>query len=195
MKYYTYLLAACLCWLVCSCSTPKATEQHSHHSLQIDTVAVQRQVDGRLAVWQQRMDTFFSERIDQLVSEQHESEQQHETIHETVTETVDSLGRKVRQEQRTISRDISREMQQTEQRISRQLESRLQCAIDSMDSIWRMRYDSLGARVARSDSSSVSKTPVGDSRPLMQRISDRVAWFGFGVVAMFLIFIFIKHRK
>ena len=152
------------------------------------------QTEKQLSQWHSEMTQFFTDRLDQFVSQQQQSEQQHETIQETVIETVDSLGRKVRQEQRTISRDVTREMLLTEQRLTRELENRLQCTVDSMDSCWQIRYDSLAARVNVSDSSSVSKTPAGDNRPLMDRIWDKALWFGIGVVMVVLFLIYTKRR-
>lgn len=183
-----------MCALLAGCGTPRMVEEHHHHHYEADTAAVQKQIDSQLTQWHSEMQQFFSDRLEQFTSQQQQSEQQHETIQETVTETVDSLGRKVRQEQRTISRDVTRELLLTEQRLTRELENRLQCAVDSMDSCWQMKYDSLAARVAVSDSSSLSKTPAGDNRPLMDRIWDKALWFGVGVVVVLLL-IFSKRKS
>ena len=183
-----------MCALLAGCGTPRVVEEHHHHHYEADTAAVQKQIDSQLSQWHSEMQQFFSDRLEQFTSQQQQSEQQHETIQETVTETVDSLGRKVRQEQRTISRDVTRELLLTEQRITRELESRLQSTVDSIDSCWQMKYDSLSARVAQSDSSSVSKTPAGDNRPLMDRIWERVLWFCFGVVLVIVIVFSYKRR-
>ena len=101
--------------------------------------------------------------MNQYVSQQKQSEQQHEVITETVTTTLDSLGREIRQEQRTISRDISREQQIIEQRLTREFESRLQTAISELDSSWQSRYDSIQSSMVREDSTSMEKTPVSGS--------------------------------
>jgi hypothetical protein len=109
------------------------------------------------------MDSAWSERVNQYVSQQQQSEQQHEVITETVTTTLDSLGREIRQEQRTISRDITREQQVIEQRLTREFESRLHSAISKLDSSWQSRYDSIQSSMVREDSTSMEKTPVGGS--------------------------------
>lgn len=186
MKHLCVIIA---CALLAGCGTPRMVEEHHHHHYEADTAAVQKQIDSQLSQWHSEMQQFFSDKLEQFTSQQQQSEQQHETIHETVTETIDSLGRKVRQEQRTISRDVTRELLLTQQRITRELETRLQSTVDSIDSCWQMKYDSLSAWVAQIDSSSVSKTPAGDNRPLMDRIWDKAVWFGFGsIVVVFILF-------
>jgi type IV pilus biogenesis protein CpaD/CtpE len=189
-----YLLSIIMCALLAGCGTPRVIEEHHHHHYEADTAAVQKQIDSQLSQWHSEMQQFFSDRLEQFTSQQQQSEQQHETIQETVTETIDSLGRKVRQEQRTISRDVTRELLLTEQRITRELETRLQSTVDSIDSCWQMKYDSLSARVAQSDSSSVSKTPAGDNRSLMDRIWDKAVWFGFGSIVVVFILFSYKRR-
>ena len=160
-----------LCALFTDCSTPRAVEEHHHHHYEADTAAVHAQVDARLTSWHAEMKVFFRERMEQFVSQQQQTEHQQETITETVTVSLDSMGREIRQEQRTISRDISRELQSVEQHITREYEQRLMVAIDSLDAVYRQRYDSLQAHVARLDSSMVKKTPVAqDNRPWYQRL-------------------------
>ena len=190
-----YLLSFIMVALLAGCSTPRVVEEHHHHHYQADTAAVYKQTEKQLSQWHSEMQQFFTDRLDQFVSQQQQSEQQHETIQETVTETVDSLGRKVRQEQRVISRDVTRELQLTEQRLTRELEQRLQCTVDSIDSCWLSKYDSLAAHVAVIDSSSVKKTPAGDNRPLMDRIWDKALWFGFGVILVVLFFLFLDNKN
>lgn len=189
-----YLLSFIMLVVLAGCSTPRVVEEHHHHHYQADTAAVYEQTEKQLSQWHSEMQQFFTDRLDQFTSQQQQSEHQQETIQETVTETVDSLGRKVRQEQRVISRDVTRELQLTEQRLTRELEQRLQCTVDSIDSCWLSKYDSLAAHVAMIDSSSVSKTPVGDCRPLMDRIWDKALWFGFGVAVFVLMFLLSKKR-
>ena len=190
-----YLLSFIMVALLAGCSTPRVVEEHHHHHYQADTAAVYQQTEKQLSQWHSEMQQFFTDRLDQFTSQQQQSEHQQETIQETVTETVDSLGRKVRQEQRVISRDVTRELQLTEQRLTRELEQRLQCTVDSIDSCWLSKYDSLAAHVAMIDSSSVSKTPVGDCRPLMDRIWDKALWFGLGVVIVVLFLIYSKRKS
>ena len=192
MKHLCVLL---LVALLAGCSTPRVVEEHHHHHYQADTAAVYKQTEKQLSQWHSEMQQFFTDRLDQFTSQQQQSEQQHETIQETVTETVDSLGRKVRQEQRVISRDVTRELQLTEQRLTRELEQRLQCTVDSIDSCWLSKYDSLAAHVAVIDSSSVKKTPAGDNRPLMDRIWDKALWFGFGVILVVLFLLFFDNKR
>ena len=148
-------------WLT-SCTTTKVTE-NAHSLYKSDSTQIQRLIDIRIRSIQQQMDSVWSERMNQYVSQQQQSEQQHEVITETVTTTLDSLGREIRQEQRTISRDISREQQIIEQRLTREFESRLQTAISELDSSWQSRYDSIQAVTVREDSISVEKTPVSGS--------------------------------
>ena len=137
--------------------------ENAHSLYKSDSTQIQRLIDTRIRSIQQQMDSVWSERMNQYVSQQQQSEQQHEVITETVTTTLDSLGREIRQEQRTISRDISREQQIIEQRLTREFESRLQTAISELDSSWQSRYDSIQAVTVREDSISVKKTPVNGS--------------------------------
>lgn len=180
--FITAMTIFSLICLITGCTVPKAVEEHHHHHYEADTAAVSRQVDERLTSWHTEMEAFFRERLEQFVSQQQQSEHQHETIHETVTVSLDSLGREIRQEQRTISRDISRELQTIEQHLTREYESRLRSTADSLDSAWRMRYDSLQARVAQMDSMLVTKTPVGDARPWYRRWWDAIQYILIGSV-------------
>lgn len=176
------LIIVLLMGLLSGCTVPKAVEEHHHHHYEADTAAVSRQVDARLTQWHTEMEAFFRERLEQFVSQQQQSEHQHETIQETVTVSLDSLGREIRQEQRTISRDISRELQTIEQHITREYEQRLRSTVDSIDSAWQQRYDSLAARVAQMDSTLVKKTPVGDARPWYRRWWDAIQYILIGSV-------------
>lgn len=169
-----------VCSLLSGCTVPKAVEEYHHHHYEVDTAAVSRQIDGRLIEWHTRTEAFFRERLEQFMSQQQQSEHQQETVTETITETVDSLGRKIRQEQRTISRDITRELLSVEQAITREYESRLHCTVDSLDSAWQERYDSLQAHVVKMDSAMVKKTPVGDARPWYRRAWDAIAYILIG---------------
>ena len=168
--------------LLSGCTVPRAVEEHHHHHYEADTAAVSRQVDARLTSWHTEMEAFVRERLEQFSKQQQQSEHQHETITETVTVSLDSLGREIRQEQRTISRDISRELQTIEQHITREYESRLSTVVDSLDSAWQQRYDSLSARVAQMDSTLVTKTPVGDARPWYRRWWDAIQYILIGSV-------------
>jgi hypothetical protein len=178
------LIIVLIMGLFSGCTVPKAVEEHHHHHYEADTAAVSRQIDGRLTQWHTEMEAFFRERLEQFVSQQQQSEHQHETIQETVTVSLDSLGREIRQEQRTISRDVSRELQTIEQHITREYESRLRSAVDSIDSAWQQRYDSLSARVVQMDSTLVTKMPVGDARPWYQKFWDRLSWLVIGAVVV-----------
>ena len=159
--FWLFVILLAIGWLT-SCTTTKVVE-NSHSFYESDSTQIQRLIDTRMRSIQQQMDSAWSERVNQYVSQQKQSEQQHEVITETVTTTLDSLGREIRQEQRTISRDISREQQIIEQRLTREFESRLQTAISELDSSWRSRYDSIQAVTVREDSISVKKTPVNGS--------------------------------
>ena len=159
--FWLFVILLAVGWLT-SCTTTKVVE-NSHSFYESDSTQIQRLIDTRIRSIQQQMDSVWSERMNQYVSQQKLSEQQHEVITETVTTTLDSLGREIRQEQRTISRDISREQQIIEQRLTREFESRLQTAISELDSSWQSRYDSIQAVTVREDSISVKKTPVNGS--------------------------------
>lgn len=159
--FWLFVILLAVGWLT-SCTTTKVVE-NSHSFYESDSTQIQRLIDTRMRSIQQQMDSAWSERVNQYVSQQKQSEQQHEVITETVTTTLDSLGREIRQEQRTISRDISREQQIIEQRLTREFESRLQTAISELDSSWRSRYDSIQAVTVREDSISVKKTPINGS--------------------------------
>ena len=159
--FWLFVILLAVGWLT-SCTTTKVTE-NAHSLYKSDSTQIQRLIDTRIRSIQQQMDSVWSERMNQYVSQQKQSEQQHEVITETVTTTLDSLGREIRQEQRTISRDISREQQIIEQRLTREFESRLQTAISELDSSWQSRYDSIQAVTVREDSISVKKTPVNGS--------------------------------
>jgi len=148
-------------WLT-SCTTTKMSE-NTHLFYATDSARLQRLIDTHVKSMQQKMDSTWSERINQYVSQHQQSEQQHEVTTETVTTTIDSLGREIRQEQRTISRDITREQQITEQRLTREFESRLQSAITELDNRWLSRYDSIQSSMVRKDSTNVEKTPVTTS--------------------------------
>lgn len=176
------LMAAITVCLLVGCATPKAVEEHHHHHYEADTAAVRAQVDRHLQSWHEQVDSSWHERISQYFTQQQSSEHQQETVTETVTESVDSLGRRIRQEQRTISRDITRELQSVEQSLTRAYESRLHSAIDSVGLVWSQRYDSLSASVSRIDSASVTKTPVGDTRPWYRRWWDALQYILIGVV-------------
>ena len=121
--FWLFVILLAVGWLT-SCTTTKVVE-NSHSFYESDSTQIQRLIDTRMRSIQQQMDSAWSERVNQYVSQQKQSEQQHEVITETVTTTLDSLGREIRQEQRTISRDISREQQIIEQRLTREFESRL----------------------------------------------------------------------
>ena len=168
--------------LLFGCATPKAVEEHHHHHYEADTMAVKAQVDSHLQSWHQQIDSAWSERISQFVSQQQSSEHQQETVTETITETFDSLGRKLRQEQRTISRDISRELLSIEQSITRAYEQRLQFAVDSLESTWQQRYDSLTTHLTSSLDHQTSSTPVGDARPWYKKLSGALLYILIGVV-------------
>lgn len=159
--FWLFIALLVVGWLT-SCTTSKVVE-NSHSFYESDSTQIQRLIDTRIRSIQQQMDSSWSERVNQYVSQQQQSEQQHEVITETVTTTLDSLGREIRQEQRTISRDITREQQVIEQRLTREFESRLHSAISELDSRWQSRYDSIQSSMVRKDSTSMEKTPVSGS--------------------------------
>ena len=178
--------------LFTGCATPKQIEEHHHHHYEADTAAVSAQVDSRLTSWHQQMERHFAERLEQISSQMSSQSQEHEVTTETVTTATDSLGREIRTEQRRTERTLSQQQQQLEQRITRDYEARLATAIDSINDIWSQRYDSLSARVAQADSSSLQKTPVGDTRPWYQHWWDNLKTIA--VVLLFAAFFWITRR-
>ena len=183
-----YFIVFCSAVLICglfftSCSTPRAVEEHHHHHYEVDTLAVQQQVDRQLTSWHEDMTKLFFQKLQQYTDSWSSHEDQKETISELNTETTDSLGRKVRQEQRTISRDITRELQQQEQRITQEMQAQLRVVVDSVNDVWQQRYDSLASHVEQLDSAYISHQPSAiDHRPWYQRWWEHVKWLVVGAV-------------
>lgn len=193
--FWLFIALLIVGWLT-SCTTTKVTE-NAHSLYKSDSTQIQRLIDTRMRSIQQQMDSAWSERVNQYVSQQQQSEQKHEVITETVTTTLDSVGREIRQEQRTISRDITREQQVIEQRLTREFESRLQTAISELDSSWQSRYDSIQAVTVREDSISVEKTPVnGSGLSWWQQVRIHLAnILLYGLVIVGIIFLGKWHLK
>lgn len=145
------------------CTTPKIVEQHHHHYVQADTLAIQAQVDKQLNSWHAQMDSSWRQRMDEYSASWFSHDDQKEKVTETITTFVDSLGREVRQEQRTTERSLSRLQQQTEQRLTRELEMRLSTAIDSVNDIWQQRFEQYQTHWEQADSSHVKETPATKS--------------------------------
>ena len=184
-----YLLAIAIGLLICavmgSCTTPRAVEEHHHHHYEADTMAVKAQVDRQLTSWHEEMTQLFNERLEQFSSQMQQSEHQQETITELITVTTDSVGRSIRQEQRTISRDITRELQQQEQRITRELEEQLRVVVDSVNDVWKKRFDSLASHLTSDISHQTSSTPVGDTRPWYQKLWAKALLVLLGAALLF----------
>lgn len=154
--------------LVC-CTTPKIVENHHHHYEQADTLAIQAQVDKQLKSWHEQMDSSLRQRMEEYSASMTSNEDQKEKVTETITTYVDSLGREVRQEQRTTERSLSRMQQQTEQRLSREFEMRLSTALDSVNDIWKQRFERYQTHWEQKDSTHVKETPVADALPWYKR--------------------------
>ena len=153
--FWLFIILLAVGWLT-SCTTTKVTE-NAHSLYKSDSTQIQRLIDTRIRSIQQQMDSVWSERLNQYVLQQQQSEHQQETVTETVTTMTDSLGREIRKEQRTISRDITREQQVFEQRLTREFESRLETAMSELDSTWQMRYDELQAKGQPADYADILK--------------------------------------
>lgn len=146
--------------LFTGCTTPKIVENHHHHYVQADTLAVQAMVDKQLNSWHEQMDSSWRQRMDEYSASMTSNEDQKEKVTETITTFVDSLGREVRQEQRTTERSLSRMQQQTEQRLSREFEQRLSMVTDSINDIWQQRFNAVKGHWEQTDSTSVKETPA-----------------------------------
>jgi hypothetical protein len=191
-----YLVAIAIGLLICglcfsSCTTPRAVEEHHHHYYEADTMAVKAQVDRQLTSWHEEMTQFFNERLEQFSASMTSNEHQQETITETVTVSLDSLGREIRTEQRTITRDISRELQQQEQRLTCEYEARLRVVIDSVDSIFQQRFDSLASHQTSDIDHQTSSTPLTSHLPWYQKLWNRLN----EVLIIFLIAAFLWFTK
>ena len=146
--------------LFTGCTTPKVVENHHHHYVQADTLAIQAQVDKQLTSWHAQMDSSWRQSWQEYSASMTSNEDQKEKVTETITTWTDSLGREMRQEQRTTERSLSRMQQQTEQRLSREFEARLSTALDSVNDIWQQRFDAIQTHFEQADSSSVKETPA-----------------------------------
>ena len=165
------------------CTTPRAVEEHHHHHYEADTMAVKAQVDSHLQSWHQQIDSAWSERISQYTSQFSSQSDEREVTNEIITTATDSLGRVIRQEQRTISRSMVNSQWSMVNSLTREYESRLHYAVDSLDSVWQQRYDSLKTHWEQTDSASVQKTPVSqDNRPWYRKLWDRLQWLIIGAV-------------
>lgn len=146
--------------LVTGCASHKSLEHHYHHYAQADTLAIQAQVDKRMSGWHKQMDSSWRQTWQEYSASWSSHDGQKEHITENITTYIDSLGREVRQEQRTTDRFLSRLQQQTEQRLSHEFESRLSVVVDSLNDVWQQRLDILQSHFEKSDSASVTETPV-----------------------------------
>ena len=171
--------------MLSSCSTPKITEQHHHHYAEVDTMAVQSVVDGRMQAMSEQIENNLRQVVTSQLSEQQSQEQEKERMTETITTWVDSLGRAVRQEQRTTERDISRQQQQREQMMRQEYEERMQQTVDSLDAAWEDKFKLMKGRWEEQDSTSVAEKPVpGDNRPWYKRWWDNLRWMILGAVVL-----------
>ena len=154
------LVACAIISLFTGCTTPKIVENHHHHYVQADTLAVQAHVDKHLNSWHAQMDSSWRQSWQEYSASLSSNEDQKEKVTETITTFVDSLGREVRQEQRTTERSLSRMQQQTEQRLIREFEQRLSVVTDSLNDIWQQRFDALQTHFEQTDSTHVKETPA-----------------------------------
>ena len=182
------LVACAVISLFTGCTTPKIVENHHHHYEQSDTLAIQAMVDKQLTSWHEQMDSSWTQRWQQYVSEQSTQEHERERITETVTTFVDSLGREVRQEQRTTERDMTRQQQQREERLVQEWESRLQRALDERDSVWQEKLEAVKVHQEQKDSTSSVVTPAQeDNRPWYRRWWDNMQWLALGGAVVLLL--------
>ena len=156
-------------FMFAGCASPKIVENHHHHYVQADTLAIQSQIDRRLSNWHAQMDSSWRQSWQEYSASLVSNEDQKEKVTETITTFVDSLGREVRQEQRTTERSLSRMQQQTEQRLSREFEARLSVVVDSVNDIWQQRFEQYQTRFEQADSTSVKETPVAGALPWYKR--------------------------
>ena len=146
--------------LFTGCSTPKVVENHHHHYVQADTLAIQAMVDKQLTSWHEQMDSSWRQRMEDYSASMTSNEDQKEKVTETITTWTDSLGREMRQEQRTTERSLSRMQQQTEQRLTREFEQRLSVATDSLNDIWQQRFERYQTHWEQTDNTHVKETPA-----------------------------------
>lgn len=151
---------AVVLFMFAGCTTPKIVEQHHHHYVQADTLAVQAMVDKQLTSWHEQMDSSWRQSWQEYSASLFSNEDQKEKVTETITTWTDSLGREMRQEQRTTERSLSRMQQQTEQRLTSEFEQRMSVVVDSLNDIWQQRFNALQTHFEQADSSSVKETPA-----------------------------------
>ena len=187
-----YLVLLCLT----GCSAPKEVVEHHHHYSEVDTMAVQAQVDKRLAEVKELVVRDVMVAIESQQAEQSSQEQEKERVTETITTWVDSLGREMRQEQRTTERDISRQLQMRVELLRQEYEKRMWEAMDSMNSSWKTMFDSVQSHSEEADSASVSAKPTpADNRPWWKRWFDCVKWMAVGAVLSALLLLTRKMWK
>ena len=156
-------------FLFTGCSSPKVVENHHHHYVQADTLAIKTQVDKQLTSWHAQMDSSWRQRMEEYSASWLSHDDEKEKVTETITTWTDSLGREMRQEQRTTERSLSRMQQQTEQRLTREFEQRMSVVVDSLNDIWQLKFEQYQTHFEQSDSTSVKKTPVADALPWYKR--------------------------
>ena len=166
------IIALVICAVVSlftGCTTPKAIENHHHHYVQADTLAIQAQVDKQLKSWHEQMDSSWRQSWQEYSASWFSHDDEKEKVTETITTWTDSLGREMRQEQRTTERSLSRLQQQTEQRLSREFEQRIGVVVDSLNGIWQQRFEHYQTHWEQKDSTHVKETPVADALPWYKR--------------------------
>jgi Skp family chaperone for outer membrane proteins len=154
------LVACAIISLFTGCTTPKIVENHHHHYVQADTLAIQAQIDRRLSSWHSQMDSLWRQRMEEYSASLFSNEDQKEKVTETITTWTDSLGREMRQEQRTTERSMSRMQQQTEQLLSREFEQRMSVVVDSLNDIWQLKFEQYQTHWEQADSASVKESPA-----------------------------------
>lgn len=181
--------------MMVGCATPKAVVEHHYHESEVDTMAVQAQVDKRLSDWREVMIKEVSVAIQSQQTEQNTQEQERERVTETITTWVDSLGREMRQEQRTTERDISRQQQLREQRMQQAWESRLQQVTDSLNAEWQENFSRLQAHWAEADSTDTEVTPVvTEKKPWWKRVGDLLMGL-LGIAAAFVVLAWVVKTR
>ena len=143
-----------------SCSTQKVTEHRHHFYSEADTLAIHAKEDSQMVSWQSKVDSSWLYHVNQVRDEWKNRSDEKEVTTEIVTTATDSLGNVIRTEQRRTERILSQQQQHAEERFTREPEIRLRMAVDSIDGVWRKRYNAIQAHLEQSDSTSISKKTI-----------------------------------
>ena len=181
--------------ILSGCTTHKFVAHQHHQHYEADSIAIQAAIDSHLTVWQTQMDSIMNQRFTQYNAEWFSHSNEKEITTETVTVTLDSIGREVRTEQRRIERTLSQQQQQHEQRIISEYESRIRVAVDSLESIWQSRYDSLNTHIDKNDSVSNVVKPAEHTITSWQKFRIHLANAMLFFIAIAALVWIIKKRS